>query len=166
MVSFRESSVTDDAARAQLADYFRSRALSFPSSMGRYRTPTPEASHFEPPRGVFLVVEGEDLAGDAADVGCGGIRLLAHSAGVTRFEVKHLWVQPSAQGTGIGTLLLAELESRARAFGASELVLDTNAAQESATRLYRRAGFTEIAPYNDNSNATHWFAKNLTTELE
>lgn len=166
MVSFRESSVTDDAAQAQLADYFHSRAQSFPASMGAYRTPVPEAAHFVPPRGVFLIVEGEDVAGDAADVGCGGIRLLAHSAGVTRFEVKHLWVQPSAQGTGIGTLLLTELESRARAFGASELVLDTNAAQESATRLYRRAGFVEIPPYNDNANATHWFAKNLTTELE
>ncbi|MCY7325343.1 MAG: GNAT family N-acetyltransferase [Microbacteriaceae bacterium] len=166
MVSYREASVTDDAALVLLSEYFSSRAESFPSSMGEYRATFPAPGDFEPPRGVFLIVEGEDLAGEPADVGCGGIRLLSHSAGVTRFEVKHLWLQPHLRGLGLGRPLLDELEARARAFGASELVLDTNEAQQAASGLYRSSGYGEIPPYNDNANATHWFAKNLTTELE
>ena len=166
MVDFREASVTDDTAHALLTEYFSSRAASFPASMGRYRTAFPDPADFVPPRGVFLIVEGEDRAGDPADIGCGGIRMLAHDAGVTRFEVKHLWVQPHLRGTGVGRGLLDELGSRARAFGASELVLDTNASQEAAGRLYRRNGYIEVPAYNDNPNATHWFAKNLSTELE
>ena len=166
MVSYREASVTDDAVLALLAEYFSSRAESFPATMGKYRTNVPTESDFESPRGVFLIVEGEDLAGEPADVGCGGIRLLHHSAGVTRFEVKHLWLQPHARGLGLGRQLLDELEARALAFGASELVLDTNEAQQAASGLYRSSGYVEIPHYNDNANATHWFAKNLTTELE
>lgn len=166
MVSYREASVTDDAALALLTEYFSSRAESFPVTMGQYRTTFPTTGDFESPRGVFLIVEGEDLAGEPADVGCGGIRLLDHSAGVTRFEVKHLWLQPHVRGFGLGRELLDELEARARAFGASEIVLDTNEAQAAAASLYRGSGYVEIPPYNDNANATHWFAKNLTTELE
>jgi len=158
--------VSDDAAHALLTEYFASRADSFPASMGEYRITFPDPDQFVPPRGDFLIIEGEDLAGEAADVGCGGIRLLDGLPGVTRFEVKHLWVQPHLRGQGVGFLLLKELEARALAFGASEMVLDTNVAQEAAGRLYRRSGYQEVAPFNDNPNATHWFAKNLTTELE
>lgn len=161
MPSFREVPVTDDTAHQLLTEYFASRKESFPAEMGSYVTTFPEASQFLPPRGVFVLVNDGQ-----ADIGCGGIRLLAHSIGVTRFEVKHLWVRPELRGTGLGRTLLDELEARARAFGASEIVLDTNIAQEAAGALYRRSGYGEIAPYNANPNATHWFAKNLTTELE
>lgn len=161
MLSFREVPVTDDSAHQLLTEYFASRAETFPTGMGAYVTVFPEPASFAPPRGVFLVLsEGQ------ADLGCGGIRLLDHAAGVTRFEVKHLWVRPEARGAGRGGALLAELEARARAFGASELVLDTNVAQEAAGALYRGSGYAGIAAYNSNPNATHWFAKNLTTELE
>ncbi|WP_165066886.1 GNAT family N-acetyltransferase [Marisediminicola senii] len=179
MVTFRTAAVTEDSSVTLLTEYFASRAQSFPAGMGEYRTAFPSPTQFVPPRGVFLIVQddtprpgagdenGVDAAASApADVGCGGIRLLDHSAGVTRFEVKHLWLQPHLRGRGFGRLLLEELESRARAFGASEVVLDTNVAQEAAAGLYRNAGYVEIAAYNDNPNATHWFAKNLTTELE
>ena len=166
MVSYREAPVTDPTAHALLAEYFASRAATFPPAMGEYRTAFPSPADFEPPHGVFLVVEDEDVEGQAGDVGCGGIRLSTHAAGVTRFEVKHLYVQPHIRGRGIGRLLLDELETRARGFGASELVLDTNASLESAGRLYRSSGYVEIAAYNDNPNATHWYGKNLTTALE
>src|SRR3990170_3988674 len=154
MVSFREASVTDDAAVALLKEYFSARAQSFPESMGVYRTTFPSPEDFEPPRGVFLIVEDEDTAGEAADVGCGGIRLIAGTTGVIRFEIKHLWVQPHLRGQGVGRRLLEELEARARAFGAKEVVLDTNVVQEAAAGLYRHSGYEEIAPYNDNPNAT------------
>ncbi len=155
MVTFRETSATSESAVAQLTDYFESRDLGFTG--GVYKVVLPKAADFEPPRGVFLVVEGEDLAGEPADVGCGGIRSLDSG----RFEVKHLWLNPSTRGKGYGRQLLEELEHRARGFGATELVLDTNASLEAAAGLYRSSGFVSVPPYNDNPNATNWYAKPL-----
>jgi len=163
MTSWREASVEDDAALALLTEYFSARAQDFPASQGEYRTVFPSADQFVPPRGVFLVIEGEGLDGDAADVGCGGIRQLDLDDGTVTFELKHLWVQPHVRGLGLGRALMRELESRARAFGAQRLVLDTNESLEAAGRLYRSSGFVETAPYNDNSNATTWFEKSLSS---
>ena len=162
MVSWREVRVDDDAALALLTEYFSSRAQSFPRSQGEYRTVFPSADQFVPPRGVFLVVEAEDLAGEPADVGCGGIRRIElKDDDRATFEVKHLWLQPHVRRLGYGRALLTELERRAVEFGAEELVLDTNQVLEAAGKLYRTAGFAEVAPYNDNANATHWYAKVL-----
>lgn len=160
MVTWRETQTTDAAAHALLTEYFTSRELGFTG--GTYTTTFPDPDRFVPPRGVFLVVEGEDLAGEPADVGCGGIRRIDDGAdGAVRFEVKHLWLQPHTRGLGYGRALLAELERRAREFGATELVLDTNNSLEAAGGLYRSAGFVNVEPYNDNPNATDWYAKSL-----
>jgi GNAT superfamily N-acetyltransferase len=156
MTSWREAPVDDDAALALLTEYFSARAESFPASQGQYRTVFPAAEHFVPPHGVFLVVEHE-----GADVGCGGIRALDLGDGQRTFEVKHLWLQPHTRGLGLGRSLLQELEARARAFGGGRLVLDTNDSLAAAGGLYRSSGFAEIAPYNDNANATLWFGKSL-----
>ena len=161
MTSWREASVEDDAALALLTEYFSSRAQTFPASQGEYRTVFPSAEQFVAPRGVFLIVEGDGLDGEAADVGCGGIRRIDPIDGQTTFELKHLWVQPHLRGFGVGRALLAELERRARAFGAERLVLDTNDSLEAAGRLYRSSGFEAIEPYNDNQNATAWYSKTL-----
>ena len=160
MVTWRETQTTDAAAHALLTEYFTSRELGFTG--GTYTTTFPDPDRFVPPRGVFLVVEGEDLAGEPADVGCGGIRRIDDGAdGAVRYEVKHLWLQPHTRGLGYGRALLAELERRAREFGATELVLDTNNSLEAARGLYRSAGFVNVEPYNDNPNATDWYAKRL-----
>lgn len=161
MTSWREASVDDDAALALLTEYFSSRAQTFPASQGEYRTVFPSAEQFVAPRGVFLIVEGDGLDGEAADVGCGGIRRIDPIDGQITFELKHLWVQPHVRGLGVGRALLAELERRARAFGAERLVLDTNDSLEAAGRLYRSSGFERVEPYNDNQNATAWFSKSL-----
>jgi GNAT superfamily N-acetyltransferase len=62
---------------------------------------------------------------------------------------------------GVGRALLAELERRALALGATELVLDTNDSLEAAGSLYRSSGFEPSEPYNGNPNATAWFRKSL-----
>ena len=162
MVTWREERVDSESARTLLGEYFGSRELDFPTNQGRYRIVFPAAEAFVPPRGVFLVVEAEDLAGDAADVGCGGIRRLDDTdEGLIRYEVKHLYLQPHTRGHGLGRALLAELERRAREFGARSLVLDTNASLVAAAGLYRSAGYDGIEPYNDNANATNWYEKVL-----
>lgn len=155
MPSYRETPVADAAAHALLAEYFAYRAASFPSPTG-YRTTFPDPAQFVPPHGVFLVVEA-----DGDDVGCGGIRSLGPVDHGSRFEVKHLWLRPAAQGRGLGRALLAELERRAVELGATELVLDTNASLAAAGGLYRSSGYREVEPYNDNPNATTWYLKSL-----
>jgi len=90
-------------------------------------------------------------------VGCGGVRMLDPR----RAEIKHLYLRDRARGKGWGRELLAELEAHAVALGAREIVLDTNASLEAAQGLYRSSGYADIEPYNDNPNATNWFAKRL-----
>ena len=162
MATFRETAVTDERARTLLTEYFASRARTFPRSQGTYRTTLPSPEQFVPPRGVFLILVAENPAGEAADVGCGGIRAVAPSpTGAVRYEVKHLWLQPELRGHGCGAALLAELQRRAAAFGATEIVLDTNTSQQAAERLYTRSGYRQIEPFNDNPNATAWYSKTL-----
>ncbi|QNE46539.1 GNAT family N-acetyltransferase [Glaciihabitans sp. INWT7] len=158
MLRWRESRVDEPAAHELLTEYFAGRAAGFPATQGLYRTTFPVPEDFIEPRGVFLIALDES---DSA-LGCGGIRLL-ESAGVDglRYEVKHLYLRPDARGQGLGRALLAELESRARAFGATELVLDTNASLQAAGGLYRSSGYSDIPPYNENPNATNWYRKVL-----
>jgi GNAT superfamily N-acetyltransferase len=166
VASFRETSVDDPAAHTLIAEYFAMRAETFPADLGDYHAAFPIAAAFTPPAGVFLVVVEE-----GQDVGCGGIKRVpvpeaagvpsSPGGGVLRYEIKHLWIQPRMQGRHLGRALLTELERRARSFGATEVVLDTNASLVAAGNLYRTSGYDTIAPYNDNPNATHWYRKSL-----
>lgn len=150
-MAFIERATDDPISHSLLTEYFTSRELGFTG--GTYRIAYPEPERFVPPAGVFLVVADDD----GRPVGCGGIR----SLGPTRFEVKHLFLRPETRGRGWGGLLLRELESRAAALGATDIVLDTNASLESAAALYRSGGYEDIEPYNDNPNATNWYRKAL-----
>lgn len=155
MVTLREEPVDAADAHELLAEYFAMRVSTFPGHT--YTTVFPPASAFEPPAGVFLVVRDDQDKG----VGCGGIRRVDDGAAGPRYEVKHLYLRPETRGRGWGRLLLEDLERRAKAFGARELVLDTHHTLEAAGRLYEAAGFEAIDPYNDNPNATRWYAKAL-----
>jgi GNAT superfamily N-acetyltransferase len=176
---FRTAQVTGAEAHGMLTAYFAERAAGFPPEQGEYRPTFPTDAAFTPPDGVFLIVDdgivddptlaqesGAGAAGSAGGpttIGCGGIRRIAPDpdTGRVRYEVKHLWLTDAARGRGAGRALLVELERRARRFGAEELVLDTNASLAAAGGLYRSSGFVEIPAYNDNPNATTWFAKRL-----
>ncbi len=161
MVTWREARTTDDAALVLLDQYFSAREHGFPADQGRYRRVSPDPAQFTPPRGVFLLVEGENLSGEPADVGCGGVRRIDDGPHGARFELKHLWVQPHARRIGLGRALVVELERRARELGAAELVLDTNDSLAEAAALYRSLGLAPIEPFNDNPNATAWLGKRL-----
>ncbi len=156
-MQFVEAPVTDPTAHALITEYFEYRASTFPAGQA-YQPTYPLAADFTPPRGAFVLL----LDDDGRAVGCGGVRLLGVAAGGgSVFEVKHLWLQPHTRGRGLGRHLLDELERRAAAFGARDLVLDTNRSLTAANALYRAAGWFEIDAYNQNPNATNWYAKSL-----
>jgi GNAT superfamily N-acetyltransferase len=54
-------------------------------------------------------------------------------------------VAPSAQGAGIGTLLLETVERRATEMGVSELACDTATRAKHLVRMYRRRGYRCVA---------------------
>lgn len=161
MLTFTTTRTDDPIAAELLAGYFQERSETFPEAQGSYRVTSPPPAAFVPPAGDFLVVADGDEA-----VGCGGIRRIADDLDGTgaprvRFEIKHLWLVPAARGHGSGRAVLAELEKRAIALGADRLVLDTNESLVAAGNLYRTSGYSPIAPYNDNPNATNWYGKDV-----
>ena len=154
----RPGDVTAAPERALLDDYFAFRAAAFPSDGSPYTVTYPDPAAFAGGNGVFLVIEDDG----GALVGAGGIRMLATDDPATvRFEVKHVWLAPETRGRGWATDLMNDLEARARAFGATELVLDTHDTLTAAARLYARLGYEPTAPYNTNPNATRWYRKPL-----
>ena len=65
------------------------------------------------------------------------------------------------RGLGLGRRMLAALESQARALGLSTIRLETNGALAEAIRLYESSGYVEVAPFNAEPYAEHWFEKDL-----
>jgi len=105
-----------------------------------------------PPAGVLLVAS---LHGDP--IGCGALRLHAGAPA----EIKRMWVAQSARGLGLGRRLLTELEAHAARGDAPAVRLETNRTLVEAVGLYRSAGYVEVAPFNDEPYADHWFEKAL-----
>ncbi|WP_243076775.1 GNAT family N-acetyltransferase [Microbacterium sp. SS28] len=155
MVELRPLPVDEPVAHELLAEYFAMRAAAFPGQA--YTTVFPAPTVFEAPSGVFVVVYDDE----GIPVGCGGIRRIADGPLGVRYEIKHLYLRPETRGRGWGRLILDDLERRAREWDAAELVLDTHHTLEAAGGLYASAGFREIEPYNDNPNATRWYARRL-----
>jgi DNA-binding MarR family transcriptional regulator/GNAT superfamily N-acetyltransferase len=140
------------SARYCLTEYYaeldRRFAAGFDPDVGGASGP----DELTPPAGTFLVATL-----DGEPVGCGALRF--HPNGAT--EIKRLWVAPPARGMGLGRRLLDELEAQARQRGSASVCLDTNRALDEAIAMYRRAGYVEIAPFNDNPYADYWFEKSL-----
>jgi ribosomal protein S18 acetylase RimI-like enzyme len=72
-----------------------------------------------------------------------------------------MWVAPTARGLGLGRQLLDDLEAHAAAHGARSLRLETNRGLGEAIGLYRSAGYREVAAFNEEPYAHHWFEKTL-----
>jgi ribosomal protein S18 acetylase RimI-like enzyme len=89
----------------------------------------------------------------------GGLRRLGDGVA----EIKRMYVRPEARSRGVAAALLRTLEEAATAMGYACARLDTGPKQVTAQRLYRAAGYAEIAPYNDNPFACFWGEKRLTS---
>jgi DNA-binding MarR family transcriptional regulator/GNAT superfamily N-acetyltransferase len=105
-----------------------------------------------PPYGAFLVASI-----DGAPVACGALRTMAPQVGY----LKRMWVDQSVRGLGVGRRMLNAIETQARALGFHTLRLETNRALPEAISLYRRAGYREVTPFNDEPYSHHWFEKGL-----
>lgn len=103
-----------------------------------------------PPTGVFVLA-----VSDGEPVACGGLQGIAPGVG----ELKRMWVRDDWRGAGLGSRLLRHLEQQADVLGYPTIRLDTNGTLAEAIAMYRRAGYREIARYNDNPWATHFFEK-------
>ncbi|MEO6144389.1 MAG: GNAT family N-acetyltransferase [Dermatophilaceae bacterium] len=105
------------------------------------------AADFEAPNGHLVVGYVEDVP-----VAMGGWRRLGDRPGLpspNAAEIKRMYVAPASRGRGLSRIVLAEVETTARAAGFDWLVLETGQPQVSAVGLYRASGYTEVdgAPY-------------------
>jgi ribosomal-protein-alanine N-acetyltransferase len=83
----------------------------------------------------YIVARSSELG----TMGCGGLLVLAETA-----QVMTISVRPTFQGHGVGRALLRELIVRARASGATELLLEVREDNRVARHLYESEGFAVL----------------------
>ncbi|MFJ7498110.1 GNAT family N-acetyltransferase [Streptomyces sp. NPDC097727] len=137
-----------------LRSYFAEIQARFETGFDPARSLLPDAGELRPPRGLFLVAR---LHGEP--VGCAGLKLPLGAPA----EIKRMWVAPRTRGLGLGRRFLTELETQAAQQGCEVLRLDTNKALTAAIGLYHSSGFQEVAAFNDEPYAHHWFEKRIST---
>lgn len=140
------------AAQYCLGEYFRELQERFEEGFDPELSLAPSLDEFGPPRGVFLVARRE-----REPVGCVGFKQLSTEAAY----LKRMWIAPQARGIGLAKRLLRALEDEALALGYSTVCLETNKRLTEAQQLYRSAGYREVAPFNDEPYAHHWFEKRI-----
>ena len=109
----------------------------------------PEDAHA--PRSLFVIARD---SADGRALGCGAIRALRGGPeGVA--ELKRMYARPGTHG--VGHAILTHLEDAARAFGYTELWLETGVENERGLRFYERHGYAAIpnfGPYVGHPEAT------------
>jgi DNA-binding MarR family transcriptional regulator/GNAT superfamily N-acetyltransferase len=133
-----------------LRAYFSELDRRFDTGFDPSRSIPADAEEMRPPAGLFLVAS---LRGEP--IGCGALKFHDNEPA----DLKRMWVAESARGLGIGRRLLVELEDRAAEHGAAAVRLETNRTLAEAISLYRSANYIEVAPFNHEPYAHHWFEK-------
>ena len=142
---------TSRAASSCVGSYFVELADRFEDGFDPGQSISAEPEELTPPRGYLVLAR---LYGEAK--GCGALK--CHSG---FGEIKRMWVAPSCRGLGIGRRILLHLEGIARGRGLRILRLETNRALTEAQALYKACGYREVAPFNSEPYAHHWFQKSL-----
>jgi DNA-binding MarR family transcriptional regulator/GNAT superfamily N-acetyltransferase len=143
---------THPHARHCMRAYFAELAQRFDNGFDPARSLPVDDAALRPPAGLLLVAT---LHGEP--VGTGSLKFLQDVPA----EIKRVWVASTVRGLGLGRRLLSELEDHARKHGARAVRLDTNHALTEAIALYRSTGYHEVAAFNTEPYAHHWFEKIL-----
>jgi DNA-binding MarR family transcriptional regulator/GNAT superfamily N-acetyltransferase len=140
------------AARWCVGQYFSELDRRFESGFDPSASLSADDRDLIPPRGAFLMasIDGESVA-------CGAVKTVAPGVG----SLKRMWVADAVRGLGVGRRMLDALEAHARELGLTTLRLETNQALREAIGLYRSAGFREVAAFNADPYAHHWFEKGI-----
>ena len=134
-----------------LAQYYRELAERFEHGFDPGESISASPQELTPPQGYFVVAR---VNGSAA--GCGALKCHDDFG-----EIKRMWVAPSSRGLGAGRRILSRLEELARHRKLPILRLETNRSLVEAQGLYRSCGYQEVAPFNAEPYAHHWFEKKL-----
>ena len=140
------------AARWCVSQYFAELASRFEEGFDPGQSIPADDDELRPPRGAFLMasVDGEPVA-------CGALKTISPGFG----SLKRMWVAGSMRGLGFGRRMLGALEDQARELGFTTLRLETNRALTEAISLYRNSGYAEVAAFNADPYANHWFEKHI-----
>ena len=120
------------------------------------------SANYLPPKGCIVIARSD--SGDI--VGCGMMKRFDDHTG----ELKRVFVDQSARGTGTGRALIEAREQAARDMGLKRLVADTLTPNVEMRTLYPKLGFVELdtpietATYTDQPMLRphlHFFAKEL-----
>lgn len=150
-VAFNIEDPGSEVAVRCLDRYYRELSQRFETPFDPSKSISASRDELTPPAGFFLVAR---LYGET--VGCGALK-----CGESVAEIKRMWVAPSSRGLGIGKTILAELETLAAQQGIKLLRLETNKALVEAQALYAQCGYREVAAFNHEPYAHHWFEKRL-----
>jgi DNA-binding MarR family transcriptional regulator/GNAT superfamily N-acetyltransferase len=140
------------AARFCLESYFAELDARFDAGFDPAHSISADPAELAEPAGLLLVARLRD-----EPIGCGALKL----HGAEPAEIKRMWVASAARGLGVGRRILEELERQARERSVQVLRLETNETLREAAGLYRSSGYDEVAPFNDEPYAHHWFEKRL-----
>ncbi|NNE00207.1 MAG: GNAT family N-acetyltransferase [Pirellulaceae bacterium] len=113
-----------------------------------------DLTSFEQSGGVFVIAYDAN-----SPVACGALRPLNQK----QVELKRMFVIASHRGRGVSRDVLGHLESRARAIGYDQLLLETGDQQDAAIGLYQSAGYHRIEPFGEYIGSPHsiCFSKTL-----
>lgn len=76
-------------------------------------------------------------------IGCGAFKYFEEGS----VEIKRMFVKEENRGTGVGRLILKELESWAKETGFGKTVLETGKKQPEAIRMYQKNHYIQIPNY-------------------
>jgi DNA-binding MarR family transcriptional regulator/GNAT superfamily N-acetyltransferase len=139
-------------ARWCLQEYFRELAERFDTGFDPGKSNPARDEDMVPPAGFFVLARL-----DGYPVGCGVLKRKDRTTG----EINRMWTASSARGRGVARKVLQMLEAIAQESALTTLHLETNRTLVEAQALYRKEGYAEVAPFNDEPYAHHWFEKKL-----
>jgi hypothetical protein len=147
-----EDPTTTDALFC-LRSYFAELGNRFDAGFDPDRGISATADELVEPVGLLLVAR---LRGEP--IGCGALKFHATLRGVEA-DVG----VGNCPRAGHRSSMLRELEQQAKCRGVTTVHLETNRNLTEAIALYRSSGYREVAAFNEEPYAHHWFEKDLST---